>query len=456
MDNKFLIIAVAAIVAIAAVGAVIVLNGNDNSSDNNGGDDITNEIVVKTLDLPADTLLRVFGNVNGDAYINNDDMTYLKAIIKGEKEQTFYADVNQDGVINNKDVTYLQGIIKGDPTRLYYQNYKYDVKSVAVPIDKMTVIYYQVMEAVVLLGAFAKAVATDEYTCVDKASQFPGIEKMKNLGQKSEITAEDLMSTGATTIISGSATYHISEEVEKQLPANYDMVRLCNGASGPVIVWHVVTLGYILGSDGGYNYLDFYNKCMNTVKERTTGLNSEVPKSLSIYFDSETKFKIHCENSGSYEVSELARTENVADGFYEKYSTLYYYPENTEFVYGLEKDPGLDLLIFTKKSTIIGSDKKTFMDDFYNYMKSVGLDKLKNYQDGKAIAICYNLTNGTPLCLGPIVIASLLYPDSFKDVNVYEYLQEFYDKFTMMKIDVTKNAFFFCTSQDLIDAGYKL
>ncbi len=452
MDKKVIAAIAVVVIAIAAVAAFVLTN---NGNGNNASDDDKNvSIAVKTIDRPADTLLRVFGNVNGDAYINNDDVQYLRDILGGKKEQTFYADVNQDGFITNDDITYLQGIIKGDSTRLYYQNYKYDVKSVAVPIDKMTVIYYQVMEAVVLLGAYDKAIATDHYTCVDKASQFPGISRMKNLGQKSEITAEDLMSTGAKTIISGSATYHISEEVEKQLPEGYDMVRLCNGASGLEIVWHVVTLGYILGSDGGYKYLDFYNKCMNLVNEKTKNVGSDLPHSMSVYFDSSEKFKIHCENSGSYEVLEFAKTQNTAKGFYEKYSTLYYYPESSEFVYGIEATDGLDVFVFTKASTIIGSNKETFMQQYYDYMKSVGLDKLKSYKDGKSIAICYNLTNSTPLCLGPIVLASLIYPEEFKDVDVFEYLQEFYDTFTMMKFDVKKDAFFFCTSQDLIDEGY--
>lgn len=89
-------------------------------------------------------------------------------------------------------------------------------------------------------------------------------------------------------------------------------------------------------------------------------------------------------------------------------------------------------------------------------MYSGGLYELECYQNGDAIAICYNLTNSTPLLLGPLVEAFLMYPDRFEDVDVYEYIQKFYDTFTLMDFDVTEDAFFFCTSQDLIDAGYDL
>ncbi len=453
MNSKVVAVILVAVVIVAAVGGYMVMN---KGGDDNKIDDPDTKIAVKTLDRPEDTLLRVFGNVNGDAYINDDDVSMLVDILNGKTEQTFYADVNQDGYITAEDVDYLKGIIKGDSTRLYYQNYKYDTKSVAVPVGNITVIYYQVLEAVALLGAYDRVVASDEYSVVDKASQFPGAENIKNLGNKAEITAEDLMSAGTKTIISGSAAYHISEDVEKALPADYDMVRLCNGASGLEIVWHVVTLGYILGSDGGYEYLDFYNKVMDLINDRTKDLKeSDMETSMSVYFDSSEKFKIHCKNSGSYEVLQFAKTKNTAEGLYEKYNTLYYYAD-PEFVYASQEQNGLDRFVFTTKSQIIGSNQEDFMKTYYDYMKASGLDKLESYQSGKSIAICYNLTNSTPLMLGPLVLASIIYPDLFEDVDVYEYLQEFYDKFTLMDFDVKTDAFFFCTSQDLIDAGYTL
>lgn len=451
LKSQFYLIA-AGVAAIVVVGAavVVVATGNDDSSDESSG------IAVDTsLKMPEDTLLRIYGNVNGDEYINEEDSTLLSDIINGNADQTYYSDVNQDGYINSSDLEYLNGIMNNESTRLYYQNYNYDTKSVAVPIGDMTVVYYQVLEAVALLGDLDNVVATDQYSCVDKASQFPGMSA-DNLGVKSEITAEDLMSAGAKTIITGSATYHLPD-IEEQLPSDYDVVRLCNGASGTEIVWHVVTLGYILDSDYGYDYLEFYNKVLNLVESRvSTVSSSDVVKGISMYFDSETKFKIHCENSGSYEVLEFAGAENQAEGYYEKYNTLYYYPDSAEDVYGIEKDQGLDTIVFTKKSTIIGSNETTFMDDFYNYMYSSGLYKLEAYTSGNAIAICYNLTNSTPLMLGALVEASLLYPDKFTDVNVSDYLQEYYDNFTVMDFDVTEDAYFYCTSQDLIDNGYDL
>lgn len=411
------------------------------------------------LATPSETLLRVYGNANCDAYINDDDITTLENILKGSADQTFYSDVNYDGYLGYDDVEYLKVLMSGGETRAFYQNYAYETKSVAVPIGKAIVIYYQVLEAVALLdGNIDRCLASDDYTCVNKASQFPGIEKVINLGNKSDITAEDLMSVkGTKTIITGSAKYHILPETEAQLTKDYDVVRLCNGASGFEIVWHVVTLGFLLGSDGGYDYLDFYNELKDLVEGRTASLtDDEKNNGLSVYFDSNTKYKIHDENSGSYEVLEVAGANNLAKGFYEKYNTLYYYPEDAEFIYAMEQSSGLDTFVFTKSSTIIGSNKADFQKNFYDYMYDSGLYKLKSFQDGKAIAICYNLTNSTPLMLGFLVESALMYPDLYKDVNISNYLQRFYDKFTLMDFDVNKDAYFYCTSQDLMDAGYDL
>ena len=77
MDRKIMAVAVVAIVVIAGIGAVIALGGGDGGKSYGAS-------------LNQDSRLTIFGNANGDDYLDQRDVDAVKAIISGEQEAEYF------------------------------------------------------------------------------------------------------------------------------------------------------------------------------------------------------------------------------------------------------------------------------------------------------------------------------------------------------------------------------
>lgn len=115
MDKK-IIAAIVVVVVIIAAAAIIIVANDDNDDDKKSYGTSTN----------ADSRLTVFGNANGDDYIDDRDIETLQAILDGTQEATYfdcktsyggntvqrsYADTNADGKIDQADLTLLRQIV---------------------------------------------------------------------------------------------------------------------------------------------------------------------------------------------------------------------------------------------------------------------------------------------------------------------------------------------------------
>ena len=102
MNAKIIAIAAVAVLAVAAVGGGIVLANNNKDSKSD------------SYDLESPVLL-VYGNANGDYYLDNDDVSELKSLVKDNpsdwKETNPYADTNCDGSLTDEDVSMLESIL---------------------------------------------------------------------------------------------------------------------------------------------------------------------------------------------------------------------------------------------------------------------------------------------------------------------------------------------------------
>ncbi len=112
MDKKTLIaVAVVAILVVASVGVYAVKNNKDKSND-------------PVSDL-ADAELKVYGNINGDRYINQDDVDLIQKLVDEKKTAAEYplADAWRDGVLDQKDVDNAKKIATGQSTTVWHVNY---------------------------------------------------------------------------------------------------------------------------------------------------------------------------------------------------------------------------------------------------------------------------------------------------------------------------------------------
>ena len=173
MNTKTIGILAIVVIAVVAVAAVVVINNNNNSS--GGGDDPSTDDIKALTGLPnKDSRLWVYGNANEDDYIDNDDVTYLKDVIKNKGTgNTVLCDANRDGKINDNDVSYLEKIIVAsvdESTKIdvyYVDNYN-TVQKVSWPVKSIAI-------------GYCSGVYTAEVTgLMDKVKMVDGTIKNKN------------------------------------------------------------------------------------------------------------------------------------------------------------------------------------------------------------------------------------------------------------------------------------
>ena len=83
MNNKLVAIIVVAILVVAG-GAIAVIYSNNSGTDNKPS-------------VASDIRLVVYGNANGDDYLDNNDLTYLQNVLDGKNEENKFCDTNCDG-----------------------------------------------------------------------------------------------------------------------------------------------------------------------------------------------------------------------------------------------------------------------------------------------------------------------------------------------------------------------
>ena len=111
MDKKTLsAIIVVIILIVASVSAYTLIN-------NKKGDE-----TVSTFD---EAELKVYGNVNGDRFLDADDAKIIENLVKDGKTAEDYplADANQDGKLTSEDVDVVNAVVAGKSTTLYHISY---------------------------------------------------------------------------------------------------------------------------------------------------------------------------------------------------------------------------------------------------------------------------------------------------------------------------------------------
>ena len=102
------IIAAAIIVVAGCAAALTVIGGDDKEVEVNPDE--------------SSIRLRIYGNANGDDYINNDDIKIVQKIIDENivdwKKTYYFADADHDGKITENDIDVIKKIINGEKTKM--------------------------------------------------------------------------------------------------------------------------------------------------------------------------------------------------------------------------------------------------------------------------------------------------------------------------------------------------
>lgn len=446
MNTKAIIAAaVVVIVIIAAVGAFALAN-------NGGGEDRTPSVG----DAVTDCHLWVYGNVNGDDYIDQKDIDLLEQIIAGDAAEVYvraydgysadgtsqtmsFADANQDGTLDGDDISYIQQTISymerysaavnngtldsfDEEFTIYYNNCDNKTCSVDMPIKTMVSMYFSNSEIVRLLGAVDRVVATDD-TTLQKPTLLPEFQGLTDLGDRKNVNSEAVLATGADAYFTGSASTY-SAYLEQDVGAAMDIIRLSAWEDNNVMVG-ALTLGYMLGcTEKAYEYIDWCNKYIDMVADRVG--DSDRPTVITPkgrVNDEPTLLEGNGPGSGQFEINELAGATDLSD----QLTASSEYPDYTQ-EWALTADPEYIVISGYCGWEYDQSDVQVRVLDVIDKVESTYAGTTA-VNEGRVYFIANELYTGPSNIVAMMYVATWLHPDLFGDVDPLDVFHEYVDTF---------------------------
>lgn len=423
MDKKALYaIVVVAILVVASVGAYVVMK--KDKDDGKG----------TVLD---DAELKVFGNVNGDRYIDSKDVNLLKDLVKDGKKAEDYplADANQDGKLDQSDVDLIQNVIDGKSAKIYHVNYHdtnkdgvmdQEIVSTALPIKAaITTLSANTAMLLYCLGLTDEIVgATYSTSSIDTSlysDTFLNTDKTVRLGTNSgSITFEDgkagssdvIKEKGVTAVISDWNRTYITNESDFEA-AGIDVVRVAAAAIDKETMTHsALLLGLLFGcSDRAEKYLDLSLDVLNHVADKLKGTSSAlaVASSMTGYLSSP--------GSDYTQLVEIAGGSNPLPSSIFGTSTsakIADHPEvyNTEFNY----------IIHIRTALNYGQDTEQLKSNWETY--TAAFSDWKYSDSGQ-----YMISGAIPVALRIAYAAAAMHSDVITSSSIDDYHQKFVDQF---------------------------
>ena len=279
MDKK-IIIAVALVAVIAAASAVVIINNNSDT-----------ETLRNSNSL--DGRLTVFGNANNDDFLDSRDVQYVKDVIAGIKEPTYYSctktyggnviqrsfcDANVDGKIDQADVDMIQRMVDRQQNMVVYF---YDVDGVigscTYPLTTSAVGYKSNYEALLVLGEADLC----KYACNQVADNgayakwYTAFDHAKSYGSRFTPDYEVFVGDEPSYILSGTRAWFDPEMEEKCGPMGIDVVRLPFYEDNWTVP-AVITLGYLTAhEDAAYDYAEKCDKVYQTITDAVKDIPAE-------------------------------------------------------------------------------------------------------------------------------------------------------------------------------------
>lgn len=426
MNNTQKILAIVVVViVVVAILAVALSTGGDNDDDRSLGEG-------RAL---------VYGNANNDDYLDQDDVTFIQDIIESgtwDDDKYPFADANNDGVVDENDISYLQNFLDGGSGRMYYVDSYGDVSYFNYPLgDKEIAVTseYGFMMCQVL-GIYDQITAGSTRALSYTETRYPGCSSLLNLGTYSssdyETFVEAFLNSNCQVLLG-----QLSQDVYEMLHASGQEVdHILFGTSAQMstgidVVTSIMTTGILLDcGDAAREYAAYYDE-MNEYISSMTGDLQEYTMIVAYNPTNDTTTGIDTsgENGAMFgdvwTISHLPLVD-IADKIGNGNYTV-----EIETIY--DKDP--DIIIISMWGEINDQTSPEEAQALFEEKAEYFVGS-RAYQNGMIFGVCYE-TIGTYLGIGGVaLLASYIWPDSFSEDEGWELLQECYDRFTMMDVDV--------------------
>lgn len=431
MNNKMIFAIVAVVIVVAAgVGAFVLINNDSSDKD------------TRTYG----NRLMVFGNANGDDYIDSDDVSKLESIISDienggqwDKDSNPYADANQDGTIDSKDVEFVERMVKREAMTIYFVDTDMRVRSVDYPVKTVAGITTVTLEGLSVLNVESKVVARHGTNNAMDSIRFgpyldlPAVGKSTAKAKCLDITMISNVSQkidgGIDAVVTRSA--YITEEQEAQLnELGISLIRM-GFASMKTEQGSYLTLGYLMEAEERSHevvkFLDEIEAYADSIVEKIpadkrptvlcTAGNAVGP---NVYVDTEWHVKAGATNNVTPAMIDGSTGgKHIQEGEVWQYGSDFiaqYNVNATTFNYDCDEQEVIDA--WTTLKTYFGEG------DYYPNN-------------------CAILNKAVPPAICVIYLEEFYYPDQVPAGTADGYMQKYVNEFMGVKdFDVTKHPFF--------------
>lgn len=437
-QKQIVILAVVVVVVVAAAAAFVLLKDDENKYNN--------------VELgPIGTYVPIYGNATGDLYVNQDDLDMIQSIIDGEIEwdevRAPFADANTDGVIDEKDIEIVKKIINVESCTVKYLDYYGDITEVSFPLTNrnIAVTYYQQAEACAILGVL------DDVNVASKAatvygSMWPTLKDAVEWGTtgSSAITddaVEKFIENDVNLVICTPRTENRELAQRLHSERGIDFIQLWY--NGEYCISTIQTMGILMDRQAeAQAYMDYCNEVSDELTSKITDTSSKNILVISGY------------NAQNDEISILGNERHGSYVLINKYLGNCYYEDGTNqfgFVYHsvewlVENSSKFDYIVFCMSGNSgYSDDQKTgtyISQDVYNesFEEVVAyFEKTSAYQNGNIVGSEYPNTFGFSAYALLKLIAAQVYTDLFTLEDAVDTLQEWFDDYNVVDIDVTKS-----------------
>ncbi|MBQ7979787.1 MAG: ABC transporter substrate-binding protein [Candidatus Methanomethylophilaceae archaeon] len=285
MDKKTLTVIAVVVVLVVVIAAVfVIMSGN---SDKQSRSDAT------------DVRLTVFGNANGDDYLDNDDVQYIQDIIDGKKSLSdapkvqvlteygttkytarYWADANCDGSVNSSDLNIVKNIVnKTKGTEVKFFDVDSMVGTCTYPLTTYAVGYKSNYEAELILGNVKNCTFVDNQVG-DGGSYAPWFQMFLDqnpecYGSRFTPDYEVFLDDAPSYILSGTRAWFDKNMEETVAPLGMDVVRLPFWEDTTTVAG-ILTLGCLCNLDAAaQSYAEKADKVLDYIQDYISGIKDE-------------------------------------------------------------------------------------------------------------------------------------------------------------------------------------
>ncbi|MBR4505115.1 MAG: Ig-like domain-containing protein [Candidatus Methanomethylophilaceae archaeon] len=397
------------------------------------------------------TYVPIYGNANNDLYIDGTDVEMINSIIAGTTKYNStnmpFADANLDGAIDSKDVEIVRNIISRTPCEVFYQDYYGDATPVNFPLTNrnIAVTYYQQAEACAILGVLddvkvASKAATVYGTMWPTLSDGDTIEwGTTGSSAITDDAVEKFIANGVSLVVCTPRTENHDLAVRLHSERNIDFIQLWY--NGNYCLSTIQTMGILMDKeDKSRAYMEYCNKVSDLLTSKITDTTSKNFLVMDKYYVDSDKLELMAnERHGSYVLVD----KYLGNAYYEDGTNQFgFVNHNLEWL--VANSDKFDYIIFAKSGISGYADDQTtgtyYTQEAYNADFESQIEpftKVKAYKNGNIVGSSYpNIFGYSAYAILPL-IAAQVYPDLISIDDARDLLQEWFDNYNVVDIDVT-------------------